>query len=369
MDQNPPDPDDRLRGRPPGKTKKVMNVSLALDVYNALMKVKEGQRSEFISDILRPVTNQFDPGPSSYVALSLKQILDSAISESKKENDYEKLTAVSSLANELMPKLEPYVDLCKEDPSQPLISEVPNEGELVVIIDRIRIARALKKLESLLKNARTIHKAVPLRYQDKQYGKTLEETEIASAAAYNLFRRYQDYITDEQAFKNLPQPEVTELPVRHASDDKSDNFHKGLPMYDTIKGCQELLENAKEISDEEIKKFVIDTCSFVDSSVRRSWGSGIDIQLSSYKIHPEKGTFLVNLYNRGQYSVSISNVRCDGDYVTFHASMDLDEHLPAHEEAVVEVRPCISFSEKSTHKVTFEIEYLEFTFELEKRNR
>ncbi len=363
MDQNPLDPDDRLRGRPPGRTRKVMNVSMALDVYNALMKIPEGKRSEFISDILRPVTNQFDPGPSSYLALSLKQLVDSAISESKKENDYEKLAAVSSLANEVMPKLEPYVELCKEDAVQPLISEVPYEGELGGIIDRIRIARALKKLESLLHNAEIIHKAVPRRYQDKQYEKAVEETEIASAAVSNLLGRYQDYITDERVFKNLPKSEETELPVWHVSVDKSDDFRKDLPMYDTVKGCQKLLENAKEISDTEIKKFVIDTCSFVDSSVRRSWGSGIDIQLSSYSRHPEKG-FLVKLYNRGQYSVSISNVRCDGDFVTFHASVEQGAHLPAYEEVVVEVRPCVSFSKKPIHKVTFEIGYIQFLFEL-----
>ncbi|MDE1767253.1 MAG: hypothetical protein KGI27_13425 [Thaumarchaeota archaeon] len=57
MNQNPLDPDDRLRGRPPGRTKKVMNVSLAIDVYNALMKISEGQRSSFISDVLIPLTD------------------------------------------------------------------------------------------------------------------------------------------------------------------------------------------------------------------------------------------------------------------------------------------------------------------------
>lgn len=365
MDQNPLDPDDRLRGRPPGKTKKVMNVSLALDVYNALLKVKEGQRSEFISDILRPVTNQFDPGPSSYLALSLKQLLDSAISESKEENDYEKLAAVSNLANELMPKLEPYVDLCKEDPSQPLISEVPNEGELVEIIDRIRIARTLKKLESLLKNAKTVHKAVPLRYQDSQYEKIFEETEIASVAVSNLFGRFQDYITDEQVFKNLPKAEETEIPFWKVPVDKLDDFRKDLPMYDTVKGCQKLLEDAKEISDAEIRKFVIDTCSFVDSSVRKSWGSGIDLQLSSYKIHPEKGIFFVALYNRGQYGVSINNVRCDGSSVTFHARFGPgNHHLPPRKESLVEVIPCTNLTKKPKHNVTFEVGYVEFTFEL-----
>jgi hypothetical protein len=366
MDQNPPDPDNRLRGRPPGKTKKVMNVSLALDVYNAMMKVPDGKRSEFISDILRPVTNQFDPGPSSYLALSLKQLVDSAIYESKKENDYEKLAAVSSLANEVMPKLEPYVELCKGDSVQTTSEVVRDGGEIDEIIDKIRIARTLKRLESSLLNAEVIHNAVPLRYQDKEYEKILEKTKVLLAAASHMLARYIDYGTEEHVFQNVvvEKPKESGILTNFTSYVAEYDFRNDLPMEETVRNCHRVLEDADEISDKEIKKFIKDACSFVDSSVRRSWGSGIDIQLSSYSIHPENGTFLVNLYNRGQYSVSISNVRCDGDSVTFHASLELGEHLSAHEEAVVEVWPCVSFSKKPTHKATFEIGYIQFLFEL-----
>ncbi|MDE1861274.1 MAG: hypothetical protein KGI33_00010 [Thaumarchaeota archaeon] len=367
MDQNP-DPDDRLRGRPPGRTRKVMNVSLAIDVYNALMKISEGQRSSFISDVLKPLTSQFDPGPSSYLALSLKQLVDSAISESKKENDYQKLAAVSSLANEVMPKLEPYLELCKEsDSTQRVSEELPQESsEIAGIVDSIRIARALKKLESLLQSAETIHRAVPLRYHNEQYEKRLEETKVASEAVRRLLGRYGDYLTEEQVFKNIPQggPEESGILTKLKTFDPEDDFRKGLPMHDIVKGCRKVTEDAKQILDEETRGFVTDTCSFVDNSVRRSWGAGIDIQMSSYSIHPEKGTFLVTLYNRGQYGASIHGVKCDGDAVTFHASLKSGNHLPAHEESVVEVRPCIGISKKPTHTVTFEIEFLEFSFEL-----
>jgi hypothetical protein len=50
--------------------------------------------------------------------------------------------------------------------------------------------------------------------------------------------------------------------------------------------------------------------------------------------------------------------------VTFHARIKSDDHLPAQEESVVEVFPCVSLSKKPDHKVTFEIGYLEFSFDL-----
>ena len=370
MDQNP-DPDDRLRGRPPGRTKKVMNVSLAIDVYNALMKISEGQRSSFISDVLKPLTSQFDPGPSSYLALSLKQLVDSAIAESKKENNYEKLAAVSSLANEVMPKLEPYLQLCREDSVQNNLESTEEKGEIAGIIDSIRIAKALKNLESLLQNAEAIHRAVPMRYQDEQYEKRLEETKVASEAVYRLLERYHDYITKEQFFQNIPQerPEKSGILAKLKTFDIEGDFRKGLPMFDTVKSCRKVTEDARQILDEETRRFITNTCSFVDSSVRRSWGSGIDIQLSSYRIHPEKGTFLVTLFNRGYYDVSISDVRCDGKQTTFHARTKSGRsHIPVLEESTIEIFPCVIVAKKEKHTITFEIDYVEFKFELTGRN-
>lgn len=364
MDQNSPDPDDRLRGRPPGRTKKVMNVSMALDVYNALMKIPEGQRSAFIADKLRPIAKQFDPGPSSVVVLSLKYLLDSAIADSKNRHDYEKLAAVSSLTNEIMPVLNPYLNLCRETDSEKVQSfgMVKETDSIKEILDNIRASRILEKLKDILKNAEIIHNAVPQRYRDQQYEKNLEETKTLSHAVISLLEKYGDSNPDVESDK-IKQEYKVPLILSNTEGD----FRKGLPMYETTRDCKKILEDSKEISDDTTREFVANACSFVDSSVRRSWGSGIELQMKSYSVDPKRGTFLVTLFNRGYYDVSITDVICDDIQVTFHVRYSSKTgNIPVLEEVVVEVRPCTLLSEKPEHQVTLEIGYIKITFRIER---
>lgn len=362
MDLNPLDPDDRLRGRPPGRTKKVMNVSLANDVYKALMKIPEGKRSEFISDMLRPTTSQFDPGPSSELALTLKRVLDSAISESRTKSDYEKLTAVSTLADEIMPKLDPFIALCqetegKESPQR----DIPQAIEIETIVSGIRAARTLRRLQSVLRNAEIVHSAVPQRFRDESYEKNLEKTRVALAAVSNLIARYAEYLTDEQAFKDVEGPGKSNM-HSHIMPERQD-FRRGLPMHDILEGCNKGFEDAGEIPERELQKFISDTCTFVENSVKRSWGSGIELEMQFYAVHPEKKTFLVTLFNSGHYDISIHLVKCDGVVTIFHdAYEERPLHIPVLENATIEVYPCVSILEREEHRITFEVEYNKFSF-------
>src|SRR5579885_29655 len=360
MDLPPLDPDDRFRGRPPDGGRKVMNVSFAKDVYDGIMKVREGSRSSFISDFLRIITRQFDPGPSSYLALELKRLIDEAIAKSRKENNYEKMAAVSSLANEVVPKLEPYLDLCKEEgPEEKASDKMPAVAEIGTIMEGIRAGHALERLGALLDDAKTIHGAVPSLFRDDQYKKQVEQTRMASTAVSKLLAAYRNYITTEDDIgERKGKQEIQCIRGTRGVPD----FRRGLPMGDTVNGCARLSEDAKEISDEKVRAFVMETCSFVDRSVRRSWGSGIDLVL--HACERVGGYLVLGVFNRGYYGVLVSGARCDGEEDVSISGRKEPYYLPPLALSEVGIVPCSMAYPAARHTVTLVIGYLDFSFEI-----
>jgi PhoPQ-activated pathogenicity-related protein len=101
-----------LGGRPKEEGgHKSFNVSLDDETRQGLEKLhnKNENRSQFIEKALRPLLNQFDPGPSCEVLNRLDEILNNEISSAISQKDFEKVNALAALAN----SFEPFRSACR----------------------------------------------------------------------------------------------------------------------------------------------------------------------------------------------------------------------------------------------------------------
>jgi hypothetical protein len=93
-----------LGGRPKEEEgHKSKRFSLDLKTCKGLEKISSGERSKLIEKALGPVLRQYDPGESCEALGLIDRTLDCEIDSALSKQDYEKATALATLANSLTP--------------------------------------------------------------------------------------------------------------------------------------------------------------------------------------------------------------------------------------------------------------------------
>ena len=113
--------EDRYRGRPKeGGGHRPLKISLDAEIMKALEKVKKnGPISQFIEELIRPMARQFDPGPSSHVALEILNKITSERDEANKREDFEQVVALDFLLLKVRPVLGPFISMSEPDAGPP----------------------------------------------------------------------------------------------------------------------------------------------------------------------------------------------------------------------------------------------------------
>ena len=108
------------RGRPAEEGgHKPLKFSLNAETRAALAKVKKRQPvSKFIEEVVQPLARQFDPGPSSPLALEIIGKIRSERDMAFKSEDMEEVVALDYLLLRVKPALDPFVAMSEPEPNQ-----------------------------------------------------------------------------------------------------------------------------------------------------------------------------------------------------------------------------------------------------------
>lgn len=367
---------DGGRGRPPIHNTMLKVVYLAKDVFEKLKKIPSGKQSEFISNTIRPSLNQFDPNDASVYALTFKFLLDSGIDDAKKTGNYELMTALGHLANDMMPKLEPYLALSEytTDGTTDQIfvttldhKEKITSKDIIGMLEDTKIERILKNVFDLVQILNIVLDAVPQKYHDHVYRKNLTQVKDYIESFKKLFGDY-DLGSQVDSDDNLELITGVDLlsESRHLSEKlgSEKDFGKHVPVYETLKSCKEILGELDSLADMKMKKFLESLCKFADNSVRQAWASGINVKLSSYRYDLKENCFIINLINLGDFDITVTGIQCDENQCSIHIFPTNKKSIDVKptDTVIVAFAPCSQVDDNTKHSIVVEISYIRFSF-------
>jgi hypothetical protein len=105
------------RGRPAEEGgHKPLKISLNAETRAALAKVKKKQPvSKFIEEVIQPLARQFDPGPSSPLALEIMEKIKSERNKALKREDMEEVVALDYFLLRVKPAIDPFVAMSEPE--------------------------------------------------------------------------------------------------------------------------------------------------------------------------------------------------------------------------------------------------------------
>ena len=368
------DPHDNRSGpKPKDGGHKPMHVSFNADNRKALEKIKEKQGiSPFLNKLLKPIAEQLDPGPASPILLEFWNGLTDKVVSLVKEDDLDAAIALGHVLVDIKPAIQPYLDLCEEDENDitekksldvDVISANHNytldsmtRDNVADIINDVTVVKLLEQLYDVLQNVQSMLQRVPDQYKTKWHSDGMDELYIKTGVTEKILKKYGADV--------LQQKQSTDNSLDIMDSESTDNFRKGLPIFDTQKQCEEIIQKSKGVQNYGIRSFVSESCEFVQDTINKFASLGIDINVESYLWDESSRSFFVELFNCGNYDVDISEVWCDGQKCLMHAwyAKSSNFHLPVNQANKIQFRPCRPANDTTEHKIIIKTPYKEFSF-------
>lgn len=366
------DPHDNRSGpKPKDGGHKPMHISFNANNRKALAKIKEkGGISPFLNKLMDPIAEKLDPGPASPILLEFWNGLTDKVSNLVKEGDLDTAVALGHVLVDIKPAIQPYLDLCEEDDiakkdnlntnaistNHDYTLDSITQDNVADIINDVIVVKLLGQLYDILQNAQSMLQKIPSQYKTKWHHSSTDELAIKTDATEKILKKYGTDIPH--------QGQSTNDSLQNMNLESADDFRKGLPIFDTLKQCNEIKQKTKGIQNQSVRKFVFESCVFVQDTVNKLTGLGIDINLESYKWDRDSHSYFVELFNCGNYDVNISEVWCDGQKCLMHAwyVKSSNSHLPVNQTNKIQFRPCELPDDATEHKITIKTQYKGFLF-------
>ena len=368
------DPHDNRSGpKPKDGGHKPMHVSFSAGNRKALEKIKEKQGiSPFLNKLLKPIAEQLDPGPASPILLEFWNGLTDKVASLVKEDDLDAAIALGHVLVDIKPAIQPYLDLCEEDENGntekknldvDVISTNHNytldsmtSDNVADIINDVTVVKLLEQLYDVLQNLQSMLQRIPDQYKTKWHSDGMDELCIKTGVTEKILKKYGADV--------LQQKQSTDNSLDIMNSEYTDNFRKGLLIFDTQKQCEEITQKAKGVQNYDIRSFVSESCEFVLDTINKFASFGIDINVESYLWDESSHSYFVKLFNCGNYDVDISEVWCDGQKCLMHAwyAKSSNFHLPVNQANKIQFRPCRPTNDTTEHKIIIKTPYKEFSF-------
>ena len=377
------DPHDNRSGpKPRDGGHKPMHISFNAKNRKALAKIKDkGGISQYLNRILDPISETMDPGSASPILLEFWNGLADKMASLVKEGELDTATTIGHVLVDIKPIVQPYLDLCEEDNKDTDIAakddilnidaisvnnyddehilESITQDDVSDMINDVLVVKLSEQLYHLLQTAQLILQKIPSQYKTEWYLDVIDELSIKTKVIEKILKKYGAEI--------LPQENSKDDNVNSYS---AHDFRKGLPIFDTLKQCKEIMQKTKGIQNQNIRKFVSQSCEFVQDMITKAAGAGIDLNLEEYKWDEKTHSYFVDLFNCGKYDIDILEVWCDGKQCSMHAwyKENSRSHLPAGNTNKIQFFPYGTITDTSKHNITIKTLYKEFSFLIQGKN-
>jgi len=365
--------DNRSGPKPRDGGHKPMHISFNAKNRKALAKIKdEIGMSQFLNRILDPISETMDPGPASPILLEFWNGLADKMANLVKEGELDTATTIGHVLVDIKPIVQPYLDLCEEDEETDIAKDnilnidtisVNNYDEHTLesvtyddvsdMINDVLVVRLSEHLYHLLQTAQLILQKIPSQYKTEWHSDGTDELSIKTKVTEKILKKYSVEILPQENSKD-----------DNVNSDPAHDFRKGLPIFDTLKQCKEIIKKAKGIQNQSIRKFVSQSCEFIQDVITKAAGAGIDMNLEEYKWDEKTHSYFVDLFNCGKYDIDILEVWCNGERCSMHAwyKGNSRSHLPAGNTNKIQFFPYGTVTDTSKHNITIKTLYKEFLF-------
>ena len=332
-------------GRPPeGGGHRPLKISIDQEVSLFLKKYKEGKIgnkktnvSELVEGQLRVLARQFDPGPSSQVAIGIHNLIRGAIRQAVDEDDPERASALSYLYNRIKPALEPFLIMSEAEGEAQTGGAAVVAGQSEAFKENQRfsravlaadVKRALRKTHDMLSRAKEVLLKLPGAYSYR-YAETLDRI----ASMQDVIMEFLDGSVAKEGVspdeKAAEEGEKFHSPYEayHATEPLSSMERFRRDHGSTI---ELILEKAESIRDDakrlprNLGNFIIKACDLVEKQLKRAWSTGLRLELVGYKCeevqtrHGRNVKVIAVVGNPGSDDVSVSGVRVEGTKTVVH---------------------------------------------------
>lgn len=370
--------DNRSGPKPRDGGHKPMHISFNAKNRKALAKIKDrGGISQYLNRILDPISETMDPGPASLILLEFWNGLADKMASLVKNGELDTATTIGHVLVDIKPIVQPYLDLCEEDDEETDIAakeddilnidaisannydehalESITQDDVSDMINDVLVVKLSEQLYHLLQISQLILQKIPSQYKTRWHSDGTDELSIKTEITEKILKKY--------GADMLPQENSKDDNLNVNSDSTFD-FRKGLSIFDTLKQCKEIKQKAKGIQNQGIRKFVFQSCEFVQDMVTKAAGVGIDMNLEEYKWDERTHSYFVDLFNCGEYDIDILEVWCDGKQCSMHAwyTGNNKSHLPAGKAGQIRFFPASQVTDTSKHNITIKTLYKEFSF-------
>ena len=377
------DPQDKRSGpKPRDGGHKPMHISFNAKNRKALAKIKDkGGISPYLNRILDPISETMDPGPASPILLEFWNGLVDKMTSLVKEGELDTATTIGHVLVDIKPIVQPYLDLCEEDDEDKddvaakdddilnidAISvnnydddkhtlESITQDDVADMINDVLVVKLSSQLYNLLDVTQMMLQKMLNQYKTRWYYDGLDDVSIKIKVAEKILKKYGADMQEEENKNN-------DMDV-NANSDYDHDFRKDLPIFDTLKQCKEIKQKSKGMQDQSIRKFVFQSCEFVEDLIRKAAGVGIDMNLEEYRWDEKTHSYFVDLFNCGKYDIDILEVWCDGERCSMHAwyTGNNKSHLPPGKSGKIQFYPFSQVTDTSKHNITIKTLYKEFSF-------
>ena len=379
------DPQDKRSGpKPRDGGHKPMHISFNAKNRKALAKIKDrGGISPYLNRILDPISETMDPGPASPILLEFWNGLVDKMASLVKEGELDTATTIGHVLVDIKPIIQPYLDLCEEDDEgkddvaakennilnidaisvnnyddDKYALESITQDDVADIINNILVIKLAGQIYNLLDITQMMLQKIPNQYKTRWYSDGLDDVSTKIKVTEKILKKYNvDMSQQEEENKNNDTD-------ANANSDYGHDFRKDLPIFDTLKQCKEIKQKSKGIQNQSIRKFVFQSCEFVENLIRKAAGAGIDMNLEEYRWDEKTHSYFVDLFNCGKYDIDILEVWCDGERCSMHAwyTENSKSHLPAGKASKIQFYPFSQVTDTSKHNITIKTLYKEFSF-------
>jgi len=373
------DPHDNRSGpKPRDGGHKPMHISFNAKNRKALAKIKdEVGMSQFLNRILDPISETMDPGPASPILLEFWNGLADKMASLVKEGELDTATTIGHVLVDIKPIVQPYLDLCEEETDIAKdnilnidtisVNSYDNEHTLESvtyddvsdIINDVLVVKLSEQIYHLLQTTQLILQKIPSQYKTEWHSDGIDELSIKTKVTEKILKKYGAEILPQENSKD-----------DNVSSDAADDFRKGLPIFDTLKQCKEIIKKAKGIQNQSIRKFVSQSCEFTQDMITKASGAGIDMNLEEYRWDEKTHSYFVDLFNCGKYNIDILEVWCNGERCSMHVwyKGNSRSHLPAGNTNKIQFFPYGTVTDTSKHNIIIKTLYKEFSFLIQGKN-
>ena len=377
------DPHDKRSGpKPRDGGHKPMHISFNAKNRKALAKIKDrGGISPYLNRILEPISETMDPGPASPILLEFWNGLANKMASLVKEGEIDTATTIGHVLVDIKPIVQPYLDMCEEDEDESNTSKNENlnidtisvnnnygddnhtlenitQDYVADMINDVLVIKISGQLYNLLHVTHMMLQKIPEKYKTRWHSDGIDDLSIKAKVVEKILKKYgTEMLEHEEESKN------DNMNGNISSDDFHD-FRKDLPIFDALKQCKEIKQKLKGMQNQNVRKFVSQSCELVGELINKAAGAGMDMNLEEYRWDENTHSYFVDLFNCGEYDIDILEVWCDGERCSMHAwyTGDNKSHLPAGKEGKIQFYPFSQVTDASKHNITIKTLYKEFSF-------